>query len=55
MSSSVTSLCEPNGVFQKIAILNERNAVGNESIPIKFTKITAEYIASLFNTLPLYK
>lgn len=50
ITSSVNSFyCEPcsqTDVFQEIMCLNEKKAVGLENIPIKFLKMSAEYISS---------
>ena len=55
-SMTNSMFCEPCfqcEVFQKIMCLNEKKLVGIENIPIKFIKISAEYIslplANIFN------
>lgn len=58
-SNSLTSLpnsffCEPCSeleTFQEIMLLNEKKAAGFENIPIKYLKISAEYVSFLLSNL----
>ena len=46
--------CEPcteSEVYQEIMNLNQKKATGIENIPIKFIKMTAEYISSLLSEI----
>ena len=55
VSSSLNSFfCEPcteSEVFQEIMHLNEKKSAGNENIPIKFIKMSAEYISSVLTSI----
>ena len=54
ISSSLNSFfCEPcaeSEVFQEIMHLNEKKSAGIENIPIKFIKMSAEYISPVFTS-----
>ena len=53
-SMTNSMFCEPCfqcEVFQKIMCLNEKKSAGIENIPIKFIKISAEYILLLLDNI----